>query len=372
MTRAANRRVVWGAITVVAALCAGCSSTKGTQSASGAAPGYKVGKPYKIKGIWYYPEVDYGYSEVGVASWYGPGFDGKATANGETYDMNDLTAAHKTLPMPCVVRVTNLENGRSIKLRVNDRGPFVGDRIIDVSRRGAQLLGFYTAGTAQVRVDIIEDESRVLAGDIPVPAQPGADQPVEQAVASRESEPEIGQVSPAVEQQATTASPADTSTQPYSVSGYAATADAAPAYTVSEQPPSYTTASYGSPTTPYNASYTNDTTAYAPATETAYNAPAADYYPRQGTAVATPRTASYEHVSSGYYVQAGAFSEAWRADRVRQQLSAIGPTQVTPSRVNGHELLRVRMGPYDAGADVERALSQASRAGFPEARIVAD
>ena len=80
--------------------------------------------------------------------------------------MNDLTAAHRTLPLPSIVRVTNLENGRSIKLRVNDRGPFVGGRIIDVSRRAAQLLGFHGAGTARVQVDIVEDESRLLAGDL--------------------------------------------------------------------------------------------------------------------------------------------------------------------------------------------------------------
>src|SRR5882672_1868927 len=105
-------------------------------------PGYKVGKPYLIDGVWYYPAVDHNYAETGIASWYGPDFHGLATANGETYDMNALTAAHRTLPMPSMVRVTNLDNGRQIALRVNDRGPFVNNRIIDVSRRAAQLLGF--------------------------------------------------------------------------------------------------------------------------------------------------------------------------------------------------------------------------------------
>ncbi len=124
---------------------------------------YKVGKPYQIKGVWYYPQIDYGYVEEGVASWYGPGFHGQTTANGEIYDQNDMTAAHRTLPLPSIVRVTNLENGRSIKLRVNDRGPFAQNRIIDLSRRGAQLLGFYNAGTARVRVEIDAEESRQLA-----------------------------------------------------------------------------------------------------------------------------------------------------------------------------------------------------------------
>jgi len=115
---------------------------------------YKVGKPYQIAGVWYYPREQPDYDETGIASWYGPGFHGKPTALGENYDMNALTAAHKTLPLPVTVRVTNLENGRSILLKVNDRGPFVAGRIIDVSRRGAQLLGFGETGTAQVRVQI--------------------------------------------------------------------------------------------------------------------------------------------------------------------------------------------------------------------------
>ena len=124
---------------------------------------YKVGKPYKIKGTWYYPAVNYGYVEQGVASWYGPQFHGRKTANGEIFDMNVVSAAHRTLPMPSVVRVTNLRNGRSLKIRINDRGPFAKSRIIDLSRRAAQLLGFERRGTALVRVEIIADESRRMA-----------------------------------------------------------------------------------------------------------------------------------------------------------------------------------------------------------------
>lgn len=123
---------------------------------------YKIGRPYQIKGTWYYPAENFKYVETGIASWYGPKFHGKKTANGETYDMNTLTAAHRTLPLPSVVRVINLQNGRSLNLRVNDRGPFARGRIIDVSRRAAQLLGFQRAGTARVRVEIVADESQRL------------------------------------------------------------------------------------------------------------------------------------------------------------------------------------------------------------------
>ncbi len=123
---------------------------------------YKVGNPYKIMGQWYYPKEDYSYSEVGTASWYGEDFHAKKTANGENYDMNTLTAAHRTLPLPSIVKVTNLENGRSLVLRINDRGPYAKNRIIDISKRGAQLLGFQTKGTAKVRVEILEKESKEL------------------------------------------------------------------------------------------------------------------------------------------------------------------------------------------------------------------
>ena len=116
---------------------------------------YKVGNPYQIKGVWYYPKESFDHVETGIASWYGRQFHLKKTANGEIFDMNELTAAHRTLQMPSFVQVTNLENGRSLKLRVNDRGPFAHGRIIDVSRRAAQLLGFERQGTARVRVQIL-------------------------------------------------------------------------------------------------------------------------------------------------------------------------------------------------------------------------
>ncbi len=120
---------------------------------------YKVGNPYQIDGAWYYPAIDWNYDETGIASWYGEDFHGKYTANGEVYDLNAVTAAHRTLPMPSIVQVTNLDNGRTIQLRVNDRGPYARGRIIDVSRRAAQLLGFESIGTAKVRVRILVPES---------------------------------------------------------------------------------------------------------------------------------------------------------------------------------------------------------------------
>ena len=127
-------------------------------------PMYKIGDPYKINGKWYYPAVDYSYNEVGIASWYGPGFHGKKTANGEIFDQNKISAAHKTLPMPSIVRVTNLDNGIILEnIRINDRGPFAGNRIIDLSKKAAEVLGFVNNGVANVRVEIMENESRIYA-----------------------------------------------------------------------------------------------------------------------------------------------------------------------------------------------------------------
>ena len=116
---------------------------------------YKIGTPYEIEGEWYYPQEDLTYDSVGIASWYGPKFHGRRTANGEIFDMNLLTAAHPTLPMPIRAKVTNLENGKSVIVRINDRGPFAKDREIDMSRRAAEVLDFKNRGTTKVRVQYL-------------------------------------------------------------------------------------------------------------------------------------------------------------------------------------------------------------------------
>src|SRR3954452_8471331 len=154
-------------LAVIAVLLAGCASSPESRTASGryraGHPSYKVGAPYQINGVWYRPKVDYDYDETGVGSWYGEAFDQQLTANGEIFDLNELTAAHRTLPLPSIVEVTNLQNGRQLKLRVNDRGPYAQNRIIDVSRRAAQLLGFERPGTTPVNVKILKDESIKVA-----------------------------------------------------------------------------------------------------------------------------------------------------------------------------------------------------------------
>lgn len=120
-------------------------------------------KPHMIKGIWYTPQLHYDYDETAIASWYGPGFHGKQKANGEIFDQDEISAAHKTLPLPTVVKVTNLENGKSVYLVVDDRGPYVDNRIIDLSKGAAKALGVYVKGTAKIRVQSIPAHSHALS-----------------------------------------------------------------------------------------------------------------------------------------------------------------------------------------------------------------
>ena len=126
-------------------------------------PIYKIGNPYRIRGKLYTPRVDYGYKETGISSWYGPKFHNRRTANSEIFNENAMTAAHRTLPLPSYILVTNLQNNRSARLRVNDRGPFAKGRILDVSKKAAQVLGFEKQGTTLVHVQVLGKESKRLA-----------------------------------------------------------------------------------------------------------------------------------------------------------------------------------------------------------------
>jgi rare lipoprotein A len=138
---------------VAAASVAACA----TQHPPAPAPGGPMGVngtlvPYQVNGVWYRPHAQPDYSEEGIATWYGAQYHNRRTADGETFDSDRASAAHTTLPLPCIVEVTNLDNGRRIRVRVNDRGPFVRGRILDLSREGARELGFYDKGSARVRV----------------------------------------------------------------------------------------------------------------------------------------------------------------------------------------------------------------------------
>lgn len=153
MTTVLTALALAGCGSSVASLAPGLGATEESPSADA---GYrKIGKPYKVGGRWYHPSEDEDYDQVGLASWYGPKFHGKRTANGERFDQNALTGAHKTLPLPSFVRVTNVTTGKAIVVRINDRGPFKHGRIVDLSKRAATELGFRRAGRAKVRVQYL-------------------------------------------------------------------------------------------------------------------------------------------------------------------------------------------------------------------------
>jgi rare lipoprotein A len=322
-----NKPCVLAAL-ALALLLAGCAGEK-TSGVAGGHGVYKIGKPYQIAGTWYYPAVDYDYTETGIASWYGPDFHGKDTANGEAYDMNQLTAAHRTLPMPSMVRVTNLENGRQIALRVNDRGPFARNRIIDVSRRAAQLLGFEQQGTARVRVDIMAPESRQLAA-----LAGGAEQVAVATPAATSTVPVAAQlVAPGTQALAAPTERLETEALPPPPG-----ASAAPASPMVSKP--------------------------APQALTP-RPPAAEPEPDGRVSLVPVRRTSM-------FIQAGAFTNIANASRLRAQLSVIGPSMVVPAVIGDQRFYRVRLGPIASVAEADQMLDRVVSAGHPEARLIVD
>ena len=317
-------KVNWLILLGLAILVSGCaetqfliSGTKRLQGAAGTAGNYKIGNPYQISGTWYYPAEEWDYDETGIASWYGSDFHGKDTANGETYDMNDLTAAHRTLPLPSFVRVINLENGRSIVLRVNDRGPFAKGRIIDVSRRGAQLLGFKDQGTARVRVQILAERSQALKAQI------------------------LGQDSIAEH-------------------GSPIQVDKMPKASVSAEslPPPPGAQAAPQPSSPPPAS--------APSSQAAV---ADDIRPAPP---AEPEVTTVAVGPTKIFVQAGAFNNYQNAMRTQIMVNRVSPATISHVLIDNKDFYRVRVGPLATVEDADRALEQLQAIGYPGARIIVD
>ena len=272
---------------------------------------YKVGNPYAVEGVWYTPREDFAYDETGVASWYGPGFHAKRTANGDVFDQNALTAAHPTLQMPAKIQVTNLENGRSIALMVNDRGPYKRGRILDVSRRAAQLLGFDGNGTARVRVKVLPEESLQMAA---LAGRKGASPTM-----VAQNNPNAAPPAPAIPREAVTV----------------ASLDPVPV------PP------LAQPTVPVAAPPSGPAPAAAPVT----------------LAPVGP---------TSLFVQAGAFTQRANAERLRKRLAPIGPTQISEFQQGNQHFYRVRVGPLRSVDDADAALGRVVGQGQSDARVVVD
>lgn len=332
---------------------------------------YKVGKPYQVGSVWYYPQEDFGLTETGIASWYGPDFHGKRTANGEVYDQNELTAAHRTLQMPSFVRVTNLENGRSIVVRINDRGPFKHGRIIDVSKRAADLLGFRAKGTARVRLEVLEQESRRAAAI----AKSGAD-------ISRLTLADVnkaGQQPVAKVQQASYEAPQRGQRM-------AQLQNDAEALPESLQTPTITVEELSAPGKPrgYNkAPVWNGSPSVEPRRAPAPRAAPAgtkiggysdpltgSHTDRAGHELPDPVVSSVPVSPTGLFVQAGSFAVYENAERLSAKLSKYAATKIEPVTVKGRQLYRVKLGPIATVEQADALLEQVIRAGNDTARVV--
>ncbi len=303
-----GRALPWLAALLLALFVSACASQSPQGPSRGGAAGahYKVGNPYVINGKEYTPREDYSYDETGIASWYGDAFHKGTTANGEIFNKNELTAAHKTLPLPTLARVTNLENGRSIVVRVNDRGPFAGNRVIDMSQRSAQLLGFEQKGTAMVRVQVLADESRAIAD----------------AMRHYGEEPrmDVASAAPPPEEEATQAA----SLRPQGV----------------------------------------ETKTLEPVRTT----PAVHQQLLETKPVA--EVVQMPVGPARLYVQAGAFTVLENATKLQQTLSRLGQVSVSDIVINGRLFHRVRVGPLSGVAAADAMMARVRSAGIANARTV--
>lgn len=290
---------------------------------------FKVGNPYKIDGTWYYPKEQYEFTETGIASWYGPGFHGKYTASGETFDTNELTAAHRTLQMPSLVRVTNLENGKSVIVRVNDRGPFARNRVIDLSSRAASLLEMKGRGTAKVRLDVLTQESLQIAQA----AKSGINTKGYEIAANEGT---------------------------YGVRGNATVvADLTPEPVPMDLPPVKV------------ASVRQEVLETAPSPETGIKT-AVPGHIKNGDFYPEPVVTEMPVRPTSIYVQAGAFSIQENADRLAKGLAGFGTTNVSSALVHGTQFYRVRIGPIGSVEAADGLLAKVVAQGNPNARIVVE
>ncbi len=267
-----------------------------------------VGKPYQVAGRWFTPKVQPDYDKEGPASWYGEAFNHRKTSNGEWFDMTRLTAAHPTLPLPSYAKVTNLDNGKEVIVRINDRGPFVGPRIIDLSKRTAEVLDFKTRGKATVRVQYIG----------PAPLNDNGKHLVAMNKELNRGT-SLNRMIAAADRRKGSAS--------------------SPDVMVAEAKPRKK-----------KAQAAVETVAYAP--------------PQP---VEVPQS---NGVETSYFIQIGSFANAGNAARARDAFASVWPVQFIELEGSNGPVYRVRLGPITASADAQTALENAQAAGYSDARVI--
>lgn len=283
----------------------------------------KIGKPYEVKGQTFVPKYEAAYSEVGKASWYGPQFHGRMTASGEKYDKHEMTAAHRTLPMPSIVKVTRLDTGKTVKVRINDRGPFAHSRIIDLSQAAAEELDMIRVGTAKVRVEYLSTDTEEYIASMGLKKPEGwGDSPI--------------------------------------------TVAAVPAGDITS---SELAAPEPRPLMEGSLSFASETPAAgAPSGVEVAEAPASSFslnlMPSAQAAVAGG--------DSRYRIQTASFSSQENAERVAGTLRSLAATLVKPVQANGQQFYRVSLGPLAHYDEAERLLEQVQALGYRDARIMVD
>jgi rare lipoprotein A len=323
-------------------------------------PRSRYGNPpfYEVFGKRYYVlSSSSDYVERGVASWYGPGFHTVRTSTGDSYDMYGMSAAHKTLPLPAYVRVTNLQNGRSVVVRVNDRGPFVGNRIIDLSYTAAAKLDMLRNGTAFVEVRALDPTPPTRQQGTPLLASAPT------APAASQRSPTASQLSPA----APAASPAAAAGASPAAAPVASPA-ASPAASTTVATASLVSANGVSAAAAAGSSPSNAVPVGVPPPSTATLAPPPPAAPGRGTAQGAAKN------TVALFVQAGAFADPANAERLAAKLrgGSYGKIFVRDDFIAGRKMFRVRIGPVPTVAEFDRIVAALDRAGVRDAHLAMD
>lgn len=333
---------------------------------------YKIGNPYEILGKTYYPEEKFVHIETGISSWYGPQFHGKRTANGEYFNKNELTAAHRTLQMPSLIRVTNLDNGRSLVLRVNDRGPYSRGRVLDVSERAAELLGYKKAGTAKVKIEVLTEASKQVAAA----AKRGYSTNGTEIAMNRDGYlPKNFQLASSTQPSKVVTPPSGYQQASYQPSTQTASLDAS--IGGKAQPVHTQTIKVASlnPDDPKMQAYPRGNVVRSESLEPqsleATDKPL-DFMPDEKPL--KDSEVKYVKVEpSAIYIQTGSFTNQDYAENMRSKLTEVSNTvQVNPAIVNGRNFYRVRVGPIPSVDQADVILASVIDRGFESAMIIVD
>lgn len=344
-----NKISCWALSIIIALgfLLSGCSTpvkTPAKELCSG------TRRPYEIKGVRYVPQDHYDYDEDGIASWYGPGFHNRPGSCGAIYDMHSYTAAHKTLPIPSVVEVTNINNGKSLHLVINDRGPFVDNRIIDLSKKAAMELGTHGKGLGQVRVKALPEQSVALANYLKQygrygkdPSGRSWDEIYREEIADRYQNylDKHNQTEPKV---------SNTVYQPDIDQEVKATLAVLTAPTIEEAKPKATTLTYQKKTEDEFAALLDETASARPQSIVAKRkAPIPTTAPTKG----------------GHYIQVGNYIQKNNAVKIQQELRRLGKVSLGLTKpVRGQQFFTVKLGPFSSKKQAQKMMETIANNGY--------